>query len=468
MSASWEYEEAGPPSSKDWDRIGEGKTRQSECGAHGWRAIGCLVPPFSDLVLAWRLGGCLLKISDSKFARLAARWCAMNHEAPRILIIRLSALGDILHSLPVLGALRGAMPGAFIGWVVEDGGAPLVMDHPMLDAVHVVPRRAMKKDRWGTLRGPFTRLVREVRSRRYDTALDLQGLSKSAIWTVLSGARRRIGFGGPDAREISPAFYNHRVRCSDDPADPGFHVIRRNLSLLSPLGINRAEVSTPVHLPEAALRRANEIWGDADGNTDGEGGRRDAGMRREPERIIINLGAGWVTKQWPAERFGLLGRRLAQERGARVAFAWGPGDRDLLQRALESAGASHELPQSVAMAPGVQALPPTTFMELGAVIGRARLYIGGDTGPTHFAAALGVPTLGIYGASDPRRNGPWGVRSRSIQIDPQSGGPPCIPCWKTRCRWHEPLACLNGLAESRVWEICVTMLEDFRPPEAAS
>lgn len=374
---------------------------------------------------------------------------------PRILIIRLSALGDVIHGLPVLAALRAAMPDAQLDWLVEDRAADLLRGHPLLDRLHVMPRRELK--RMGLvrgLRGPVRELAERLRRENYNTAIDLQGLTKSAVWAGLSRAPERIGFAGRDAREASRFFYNVAV----DP-EPERHVVRRNLRLLEPLGVRQPAVEFPVHLPDAAMARGAEIWG-----------RTVAGVAQ----VVMNPGAGWPTKQWPAANFGRLASRLARERGARVALAWGPGEEGLVWEALEAAGAAvgkpggrasapAEPPDPLPAEPGVYMLPRTTFLELGGVLAHAQLYVGGDTGPTHLATALGVPAVALFGASDAKRNAPLGAPTEVIQLDT----PPCIPCWQTRCTWKEPLACLTHIQVERVEAACGRLLERRRPAEGA-
>lgn len=386
---------------------------------------------------------------------------------PSILIVRLSALGDIIHTLPALAALRRAMPDAKIGWLVQDGGAPLLEGHPMIDRLHVWPRRAMKKARAGEKLAAMGALMRELRAQNYETAIDFQGLAKSAVWTFLCGAERRIGFSGADAREMSSLLTNRKVAFRQDR----FHVIERNLSLLEPLGILNPGVEFPVHLGEAARARAAEIWR-ADQADDGTGSEST-----RPLRVVINPGAGWETKQWPPERFGAVAAALAARRGARVAIAWGPGEEPLVSAVLGAAGVidgggwrapnvaippsalaaapSVGFARSLGAARGVSALPPTSFVELAAVIARADLYVGGDTGPTHIAAALGVPVVSPFGASDPLRNGPWGQAGGVLQ----SKEPACVPCWKTRCHWNEKLACLKAIETCEILAACERALD---------
>lgn len=367
----------------------------------------------------------------------------------KVLLIRLSALGDILHGLPVLAALRRAMPEAHLGWLVEDAGAPLLEGHPMLDEAHVMPRRAWRAGRWQALRGPIGQLIRRLRARRYDVAVDLQGLTKSAVWARLSGAPRRIGFRGADARELSRVFYNLTVA----PPPEAAHVIRRNLALLQPLGIASPAVELPIHLPSELRVRARELW-------------PHEGPDGSP-RVLMSPGAGWITKQWPAEAYGRLAARLVQRAGASIRLAWGPGEEPLAELALAAArleGGGHEAESGApgSAQPGVRVLPPTSFTEVVGLAAEAHLFIGGDTGPTHFAAALGVPTVALYGASDPARNGPWGPRVTILQ----AREPPCVPCWQTRCRWPEPLACMKSLSVDRVLEAALDRLGKGAPVAA--
>lgn len=366
----------------------------------------------------------------------------------RILIIRLSALGDIIHGLPVVAALRHAFPDAHLGWLVEDRGAALLANNPTLDRLHILPRSAVKKDLkkrpLATLSGPLAALVRELRRERYTISIDLQGLTKSAIWGPLSGAGMRIGFRGADAREMSRWFYNEAVA----PAEDRVHVVEKNLSLLTPLGITKPSIEFPFRLDETTLRRGRELW-NPELNLEG----------KAPPRVILNVGAGWPTKMWPAPSFGELGARLVKRNGACVALAWGPGE-EAAARAALSAGKKAGLNSDqlghngLRSRPGLFIAPPTTFMESGGMIAAANLYVGGDTGPTHMAAALGIPVVSPFGASDAKRNRPLGAEGETLQL----AEPPCIPCWQTECTWKEPLACLTHISVDRVYGACAGLL----------
>ncbi len=367
----------------------------------------------------------------------------------RILILRLSALGDIIHGLPVASALRHAFPDAHLGWLVEDRGAVLLSNNPIIDRVHVLPRQVLKKDfkknPFKTLNGPLGALVRELRAEHYKVSIDLQGLTKSSAWGMLAGAGMRIGFRGADAREMSSWFYNEAIT----PPDDCVHVIRRNLSLLSPLGVKNPKIEFPFRLGESALLRGREIWNPSNNLVD-----------QEPLRIVLNIGAGWPTKMWPAAMFGELGAKLVRNHGACVAIAWGPGEEAIAERALNAgkkAGLTTEQlgRNGIQMRPGLFMTPPTSMMELGGVIAASKLYVGGDTGPTHMAAALGVPVVSPFGASDALRNGPLGARVETVQLEK----PACIPCWKTECSWNEPLACLKNISVQDLYDACETFID---------
>lgn len=362
-------------------------------------------------------------------------------EAPRILIMRLSALGDILHAMPLLAALRERWPGAHIGWLVEPGGAALVREHPLINAVHVVPKMELKAAPLRALRGPARDLVREIRAQAYDIAIDVQGLTKSAAWGWLAGIPRRFGLARPDSREVAPLLATELVA----PRPDRLHVVERNLELLRPLGIEPpARATFPVHLSPAAQTRAGELLGD------------------DPTPLVLmTCGAGWATKRWPPDRFGRLARLLVDRHGCRVGLTWGPGEEPLVQQALEAAGGgtAHFDAPALPAGPGVHALPGTTFMELGAAIARAQLFVGGDTGPTHFAAALGVPCVAMMGPLDACRNGPYGERSITIQ----HAVPRRPPRGVNHREWCDPATRMENITVEDVLEACEAQLVRHAP-----
>jgi lipopolysaccharide heptosyltransferase I len=296
---------------------------------------------------------------------------------PRILIVRLTAIGDCLHGLPVLCALRDALPDAHLSWIVEGRTADLLRRHPALDAVVQVPRR------W--LKSPLAvwRAHQQLRALRPDVAIDLQGLTKSAIAAWLSGAPTRIGLSGRDGREASTWLNNTLV----EPMMT--HVVDRNLELLRPLGLSPDEVR--FGLPTFA--------GDAPAI-----GRFLRGRGLESGFALINVGAGWPSKRWPADRFAEVARYLGERYHLRSVITWA-GDEERLwaDQIVVSAGAFAHI------------APPTTLTELASLCQQAKFFIGCDTGPLHLAAAAETPCIGLFGPTSARRNGPYGEEHIVIQ-----------------------------------------------------
>ncbi|HEX4143871.1 MAG TPA: glycosyltransferase family 9 protein [Pirellulales bacterium] len=297
--------------------------------------------------------------------------------APRILIVRLSAIGDVLHGLPVLCALRDALPKAHLAWLVEGRSAELLAGHPALDEVVAVRRRWLKSPRttfnlWRRLRG------------RFDVTIDVQGLSKSAVAARLSGAPRRIGLAAPDGREISPWLNNVLVRPT------ATHVIDRNLELLGPLGIAPGRVRFDLPEREADGQRAEQTIAQAGATA---------------RCALLNPGAGWPSKLWPAERFAAVAAHLGNVQGL-VSLAVWAGEQ-------ENAWARRIVARSAGWA---RLAPPTSLVELAALARRAQLMVSSDTGPLHLAAAVGTPCVGLFGPMPGERNGPYGRQHVTIQV----------------------------------------------------
>lgn len=310
-----------------------------------------------------------------------------------LLVVRLSAMGDIIHSLPAATALRQAFPEANLGWVVEERWAELLCapsaprcgprsaQKPMADNVHTVNTKAWRHslfsdETWREARAA----LRELRNERYEVAVDLQGAIRSALVARLSGAPVIYGFAQPRENAAS-LFYTRQVEAR------GLHVVEQNLALATALASSRARRG--MSPPQADLPRD-------------EAAERDCHRKLEQlglrEYAILNPGAGWGAKQWPAERYGVVANRLAAEAGLQSLINVGPDEQELA-RAVEAAaeGAAKSFSGSIS--------------ELIALTRGARLFIGGDTGPMHLAAALGVPVVGIFGPTNPARNGPYGTRS---------------------------------------------------------
>jgi len=350
-------------------------------------------------------------------------------ELQRILIVRLSAIGDVIHTLPALAALRRAFPRAHITWIVESASGPLLQGHPLLDELIVYPRAYWRRRGYArSLPRAIPRFFSQMRKGRFDVAIDFQGLTKSSLIPWLGSIRKRIGYGGGDGREISQWFYTATVR----PPDRIRHVVRRNLYLLTALGLAAADCESAepeFPLPDFSAERAT-----VDRKLEAQG------IDRAKRMVFLNPGARWETKRWPAQYFGHLATLIVEKIGCDVMITWGPGDEPLVDAALaEIRRPARSL---------VHRAPPTTLREFAAMLDHCLVMVGGDTGPVHLAAARGVPVSAIYGGSDPERNGPVGpapvrvIAERAVE---------CHPCWKTRCD-SPPPRCLTAIKPEVVLE----------------
>lgn len=310
----------------------------------------------------------------------------------RIAIVRLSAIGDVVHTLPALHCLRRHLPQAWICWIVEAREQEILQGHPELDALLPVNTRLVRRE----MRSPGgalevgrkgRSLVGWLRACRFDVAIDFQGLIKSGLITWLTGAPIRIGFTAPHCRERANIFFTNR-RLS--PGSRELHVVEKNLSLLRPLGIDTSEVVFTLPEDPGSSERVTQIL-------------QSQGWTPGVPLLALNPGAGKDAKRWTPESYAMLGDHLADRLGARVVLPWGPGEETLVRQIQRRMVHPAILP------------PPTSIQELVAMLRRCTLVVGGDTGPIHLAAALGVPTVGLYGPTDPSRNGPWGQSHRVIQ-----------------------------------------------------
>jgi heptosyltransferase-1 len=329
-----------------------------------------------------------------------------------ILILRTSALGDVVHCLPVASALRRAFPAARIGWVVEEPFLPLVASHPAVDqAIPVALRRWRREPFAGATRREVFAFLRRMRALEPDVALDLMGNHKSGILARLSGARRRVGAARVARREPSSAIW-----LSDLVTPREGHAVDVALSLLVELGVD----APAAEFPSESLLRASH----------------DAGT---PERgyVLLQPGAGWGNKRYPTSWWSEVARALVAA-GHRVHVLAGPDEASLAREVASAAG------------DGVEPIDPGGLDALAAWLRGARLLLGGDTGPLHLAHALGVPVLALHGPTDPARHGPYGAIERAMFVRL-----PCSFCYK---RFGEPKACLLGLAPRRVAERALELL----------
>jgi len=321
----------------------------------------------------------------------------------RILIVRMSALGDIVHALPVLAAIRRAWPDAKVDWIVDEAYVSI------LTLAEGLNERVTVRKKGGGITG-YLNAVRYLRAQKYDAALDLQGLIKSAVWARLSGAARVIGFDRAHLREpLAAAFYSETVVPIEAP-----HVIQKNLSILKALGVPPSAVELPLH--PVAVATASQAIAAAGG----------AG-----KYVVLNPGAAWPNKRWPAERFGALAAQLRARTGWPSLVTWGPSERGLAEQVIAASGGA------------ATAAPPTEVADLAVIMRDAALVVSGDTGPLHIAAAMGAPLVGLYGPTWPERNGPWDPKDEVIS---RAGG--CVCHHKRQCLRGAP--CINEIEVAQV------------------
>lgn len=308
----------------------------------------------------------------------------------RVLIVKVSALGDIVHALPVLDYLHQVTPGIEIDWIVEEGNREVLEGHPLISEVHVVKTRTWRKALLSRQTWREMSLVRrKLQDARYDIVFDLQGNFKSGLITWLSGCGRRYGFDRVDVREpLNLLFTNNHVPLRRQD----YHVSSRALRVVSvPFGRDYAAMtlSTDIHTSPEDDASAEALFATlSDGLI-----------------FVFHLGTTWETKLWHEQGWIELGHRtLARFPDSTILFSWGnEREREAAERVMTGIGR------------GARILPKLALKGLIAILKRADLVVGGDTGPVHIAAAVGTPTVSFYRVTDPKRNGPRGEGHIHVQ-----------------------------------------------------
>jgi len=317
----------------------------------------------------------------------------------RILIIKLGSLGDVVHTLPAVAALKKAYPDAQIDWLVEKKCSVLLKSNPLIHEVIEVDTQLWRKSLFTPeVIGQLKALAGRLKANHYEVALDFQGLWKSAAFGYFSGAKRLIGFDKEVLKEPGcRILYDSRVVPNVEAA----HVIEIYGALVRSLGVEtnglRFDLST---CEEDEAYVSSQLV-----------------SRQVDDFIILNPGGGWVTKHWDPENYAALHFRLRKTTRLQTLLTWGPGEEHLIDQIVR----------------GCEQDPPLTFSttipQFIALVRRARLFVGGDTGPMHLAAACGVPVVGIFGPTDPLRNGPFSPQDIVV-----SHKVPCGPCYKRSCK----------------------------------
>jgi lipopolysaccharide heptosyltransferase I len=325
----------------------------------------------------------------------------VSERARRFLIVRLGSLGDVVHAIPAVAALKHRHPDVAIDWVVDPRYADLVK------LVTVVDRAVPFDPRGRYLALPD--MIRMLRRMGYEAVIDLQGLLKSAALSWTTGAPRVIGFSRAHLREQAARFFYSETQ---DPGDVP-HVIHKGIALMRALGVSDASIAFPMAVPPS--RAAATV----------------AARFGSSAYALINPGAAWPNKRWPPERFGALAATIRERRGLGSVVLWGPG---------EEATASAVVAASRGAA---EPAPATSITDLVAMAKGASLMVSGDTGPLHIAAAVGIPIVALFGPTRAERNGPWSPSDISL-----SRFDHCVCHYERRCRRSRP--CIDDISVDEV------------------
>lgn len=306
----------------------------------------------------------------------------VNLDSPRFLISRLSHIGDAILTLPLACQLKRTFPNCQIAWAAEGAASKLLRLHPLIDRLFAVPKGWLKQP------AAWRKLRRELRDFKPDIAFDPQGLLKSAALARLSSAPIRLGFSGRFGREGSTWLNNRLV------APRTTHLVDRTLELLRGIELAPGEVEFQLPACRESLARVQQ-W------------LEEQKLQRF---LLLNPGAGWPSKQWPAQRFGLVARDAFTAHGIPSIVVWaGEAERLMAEQAVAASGGTARI------------APATSLPELAALASLSTLFVGGDTGPMHIAAAMGCRCVGLYGPTRPEDSGAYGAQHVAIQKWYQAG-----------------------------------------------
>lgn len=331
----------------------------------------------------------------------------------KILIIKPSSLGDIVHSLPFLNSIRESFPKAEIHWIVAKGLEGLLERHPMINKLWIINKEDWKKFKKikGTLK-EFRELFALLKRERFDLVIDLQGLLRSGILTAATGAPVRIGF--KEAREGSGMFYTHKIEGGSD-----IHAVDRYLRVAKSLGCDVSEVCFPLPLFF-------------------ENSEKVRNLLPSGKYAVIVPGARWLTKRWHSENFGELASRLP----LKSVVVGGKADTEISDEVVKSSKGN-----------AISMTGKTSIGELIEIMKGAKFVISNDSGPMHIAAAVGVPVFAIFGPTNPVRTGPYGEKHIIIKKEME-----CAPCYKKTCK---SVRCLEMISVKDVSDIVIKKLMEM-------
>jgi len=323
----------------------------------------------------------------------------------KILVVKPSSLGDIVHSLPFLNSIKTCFPKAEIHWVIAKGLEGLLECHPMVDKLIIINKDMWKKlSKTAETIKEVRQLLQDIRNERYDLAVDLQGLFRSGLITMATGAPVRIGFS--EAREGSGLFYNVKIKGGKD-----VHAVERYMKIAGALGCDEKNILFPFSLCKSEMKNIEDI------------------RSRMKDYAVIVPGARWDTKIWPAGNFG----RLASLLPVQSIVIGSKSDMLIAEKVVQASGGK-----------AISLAGRTSLRELIEVMRYARFVISNDSGPLHIAAGFQVPVVAIFGPTSPVRTGPYGKGHIVIKSDLE-----CAPCFKKHCN---DLKCMQGTTVDAVYE----------------
>lgn len=339
----------------------------------------------------------------------------------KILIIRLSSLGDILHTLPSVELLRKNFPFAKIGWLIEEGFYDLIKHNPYIDRIYFLRFRSpVHKNQWRI----FFNTIKKIRKEKYDVTIDFQGLIKSSILTFLSGSNYKVGFSENDLREkYAKFFYNATASQSFE----GGHIILKNISLLSIVNIYNGDIHSPkLFIPEEDEYAIDE----------------ELKKIKLEKYYIVHCYAGWKTKQWGFKNYANVIMRFYKESNIKALITWAPNEyaraRNFVKICNDAAILSF----------------PTSISKLAALIKRALMIVGGDSGPIHMADALQKPIIALYGPTKPQRTGPINLNAKVIYHELGCNG-----CRKRNCPYNH-INCMKSITQDEVFNAMMSVYKN--------
>jgi lipopolysaccharide heptosyltransferase I len=338
-----------------------------------------------------------------------------------ILVVKMSALGDVIQAMAILRPLKMGFPEARITWLVEESLAPILDCNPSVDRTIVWPREAftssiLKRKEGLHRREKLKEFIQSLRRDVYEIAIDLQGLMKSAIWMGLARARRKVGFSEP-REKLSKLFVNEKVR----GVGKDLHAVERYLRLVEGLGCPKCEeVEFGLKRAKLFISRAKDLL-------------REGGARGRRPLVVISPATRWETKRWESEKFAELADEMRLKGGFEVVFVGGRGDLDLVRDIKERMRTR-----------AVDLTGETDLPTLACIMGMAEVVVSPDSGPMHLAAAMGTPVVALFGPTAPWRTGPYGKVHKVIRSHVE-----CSPCFRRKCSSR---SCMRSISVGEVME----------------